>query len=192
MVQRMVPKSYVEKNWPSVKVLRTEENLKYSGGLNFGLNYAFNNRNSDFALITNNDVKVDREVINSFVEVALDQPKAAFVTGKVYYYDHPNIIQTVGKGSDELLWRSGHIGNKEEDKGQYNIIREIPWCDDIYWLVTREIYEKVGGYDTEFEFQAEDFDWQARAKAQGFKIFYTHKAKMWHKDSITIGKHSPF
>jgi len=54
------------------------------------------------------------------------------------------------------------------------------------------VWEKTGGYDTEFAFQGEDFDWQVRAKQHGYKIMYTPNAKLWHKESMTIGKSSPF
>jgi len=65
-------------------------------------------------------------------------------------------------------------------------------CDDIFWLVSGEMYKITGGYDTEFAFQGEDFDWQVRAKLAGFRIIYTPYAKIWHKESMTIGKTSAF
>ncbi|MFA5405513.1 MAG: glycosyltransferase family 2 protein, partial [Ignavibacteria bacterium] len=99
---------------------------------------------------------------------------------------------TVGKKEHQLLWNGGHIGNKELDKGQYDEVAERYFSDDIYILVKKSLYEKIGGYDTLFQFQCEEFDWQARAKEAGFKIYYTPLAKLWHKDSMTIGKVSAF
>ncbi len=185
-------KEWAKDTYPQVYVHRTEENLKYSGGLNFGMEYAFTQKKADFVLITNNDVKADTKVISSFIEIADKHSDAGFITGKVYYYDQPNIFQTVGKKYDPIMWNGGHIGNKEEDNGQYEEVCERAWCDDIYWLVRRELWEKTGGYDTEFAFQGEDFDWQIRAKQLGYKIYYTPKAKLWHKESMTIGKSSAF
>lgn len=183
---------YVKSNWPNVKLIRTNINLKYSGGFNLGLAYAFNQQKVKYVVITNNDVKAGKNLISALVEVAENQHQVAFVTGKVYYYDNPSVFQTVGKNHDSFWWNGGHIGRNEKDEGQYDKIRELSWCDDIYWLVTKEIYNKTGGYDTEFKFQGEDFDWQARAKKEGYKIYYTPKAKLWHKESMTIGKTSPF
>ena len=37
-------KEWSEKNYPDVKVLHTKKNLGYSGGFNFGLEYAFKKR----------------------------------------------------------------------------------------------------------------------------------------------------
>ena len=183
---------WVKNNYPRAYVLRSEKNLKYSGGFNFGMEYAFREKKADYVLITNNDVKADSKVISSLVEVAESDAMAGFVIGKVYYYNTPNVFQTVGKRYDQVLWNRGHIGNREEDEGQYDTVEERAWCDDIYWLVKREVWEKTGGYDTEFAFQGEDFDWQVRAKSLGYKIMYTPYAKLWHKESLTIGKTSPF
>ena len=185
-------KEYVEENWSEVKVLRTEVNLKYSGGLNFGMDYAFGKRKVDYVLITNNDVKADSKVVSACYEVAKTDEKIAFVTGKVFYYDHPEILQTVGKKYDPFWWNGGHIGRNQKDEGQFDEVKELSWCDDIFWMVSRKVYEDLGGYDTEFAFQGEDFDWQARAKNAGYKIMFTPFAKIWHKDSMTIGKSSPF
>lgn len=185
-------KEWVEKNYLKVKVLHAEVNLKYSGGFNFGMDYAFNEKNADYVLVTNNDVKADSRVISELVKTAETDPMNGFVTGKVYYFDRPDVLQTVGKHEDPVRWNGDHIGNRETDKGQYDQVAERIFSDDIFTLVRRSVYEQVGGYDTTFAFQAEEYDWQARAKKLGFKIFYTPLAKIWHKDSMTIGKNSAF
>ncbi len=185
-------KEYVVQNYPKVKVLRTEVNLKYSGGFNFGMQYAFNEKNADYVLVTNNDVKADCRVISELVKTAQTDTMIGFVTGKVYYFDRPDVLQTVGKHEDPVRWNGEHIGNREKDTGQYDHVVERIFADDIFTLVRRSVYEKVGGYDTTFAFQAEEYDWQARAKKMGFKIYYTPFAKIWHKDSMTIGKNSAF
>lgn len=185
-------KEWIEQNYPEVFVLRTEKNLGYSGGFNLGLDYAFNKKNADYVLITNNDVKADSKVITELVKVAETDQKIGFVTGKVYYYDNPNTLQTVGKYEDLIRWNGEHIGNKEVDVGQYDEISERIFIDDVFTLVNKRVYLDTGGYDTNFKFQCEEYDWQARAKKLGYKSFYTPYAKIWHKESMTIGKDSAF
>lgn len=183
---------YVKSNFPQVKVLRTEINLKYSGGFNLGLRYAFEEQAADYVVISNNDVVADNKLVSALIETADNNKEAGFIMGKVYYYEKPDTFQTVGKKYHPVLWNGGHIGRGEKDFGQYDQPAERVWCDDIYWLVKREVYETTGGYDTEFAFQGEDFDWQVRAKQLGYKIMYAPHAKLWHKESMTIGKTSPF
>lgn len=185
-------KDWVENNYPEVFVLRTEKNLGYSGGFNYGMAYAFNQKNADYVLITNNDVKADKNVISELIKVAKTDKSIGFVTGKVYFYDEPDLLQSVGYYADELRWIGGHLGNKQKDIGQFDQVEERVFSDDIFMLVKKELYENTKGYDTNFQFQSEQFDWQIRAKKKGYKIFYTPYAKIWHKDSITIGKISSF
>lgn len=180
----------IQNHYPNVKCLRIIKNRGYSGGFNFGLEYAFDTINADYVLITNNDVKADNRVITSLVETAEKHAKIGFVTGKVYYYDAPDILQTVGKYSHKILWKGGHIGNKQKDIGQFEEERELDFADDVFTLVSRELYLTIGGYDPDFFLQCEEFDWQARGKKANFKIYYSPKAKIWHKESMTIGKNS--
>ncbi|MDD5362908.1 MAG: glycosyltransferase family 2 protein [Ignavibacteria bacterium] len=182
---------YVKSKFPSVKILRIEKNRGYSGGFNIGLEYAFEKNNSDYVLISNNDVEADVNIISELVNVATKDKKNGFIVGKVLFYEHRNIFQTVGMAYDPIRINGGHIGYGEEDKGQYDEIAERHFADDVFILVSRELYEEVGGYDTEFVLQAEQFDWQFRAKKKGYKIMYAPLAKLWHKDSMTIGRNSP-
>jgi GT2 family glycosyltransferase len=182
---------YIKQEFPLVHLIRTENNLGYSGGFNLGLEYAFGKKKADYVLVSNNDVKADAKVISELVKVALTDDKIGFVTGKVFYFDQPDILQTVGKREDPVRWNGGQIGKNEKDTGQYERVEERPFSDDIFTLVSKKLYDEIGGYDPTFFLQCEEFDWQARAKKAGYKIFYTPDARIWHKESMTIGKTSP-
>jgi len=181
---------YVKNNYDSVIVKRLEKNQGYSGGFNFGLNIAFNEMDADYALITNNDVIADKNIISELVKVARTDAKIGFTTGKVYYNEKKDMLQTVGMKYDPVRLNGGHIGIKEIDKGQYDEVCERYFADDVFTMVNKDLYKEIGGYDTEFVLQAEQFDWQMRAKEKGYRIMYTPFAKLWHKESMTIGKHS--
>lgn len=171
-------------------VLDNDTNLGYARGFNIGLKYGFEKNGADYCLIINNDIIIDPRAISELVKVAKTDENIGFVTGKVYYYDKPHILQTVGKKEDPIIWNGEHIGNKEEDKGQYDEIRERYFADDVFTLVIKGLYQDTGGYNPIFFLQGEEYDWQARAKKLGYKIMYTPYAKLWHKDSWTIGKQS--
>lgn len=182
---------FLSENFPQVKILRLVKNRGYSGGFNAGLEFAFETENADYALITNNDVLADMNIVSELVKAASADDSIGFTTGKVYFYDSSTILQTVGMKYDPVRLNGGHIGLLEEDTGQFDKTEERAFADDIFMLVSRKLYYDTGGYDEEFVLQAEQFDWQIRAKLKGFKIMYTPYAKLWHKESMTIGKHSP-
>ena len=127
-------------------------------------------------LITNNDVKADSKVISELVKVAETDPMIGFVTGKVYFYDRPDILQTVGYYEDDLRWVGGHIGNLEKDDGQYDNTEERSFTDDIFMLAKKTLFKTVGGYDTEFQFQAEPVENAItvlqKLKRAGHKIYF--------------------
>jgi GT2 family glycosyltransferase len=173
-----------------IKIIENGKNLGYARGFNVGLSYAFGRERSEYCLIMNNDTVIDRSAISEYVKVAESHEKIGFVTGKVYYYDNPNILQTVGKREHPVRWSGGHIGKGEEDRGQYDMMCERYFADDIFTLVSRRLFEDTGGYDPMFFLQSEEYDWQARAKKFGYRIVYTPRAKIWHKESMTIGRDS--
>lgn len=101
------------------------------------------------------------------------------------------IIQTSykqwGKKEDPIRWNGDHIGSGEKDIGQYENIEERVFLDDVMTLVSRRMYDEIGGYDPQFFLQSEEFDWQVRAKRRGWKFYYTPKAKLWHRVSMSMG-----
>ncbi|MHA1395730.1 MAG: glycosyltransferase family 2 protein, partial [Promethearchaeota archaeon] len=99
-------------------------------------------------------------------------------------------LQTVGKKEDPIRWNGGDIGVKEKDRGQYDKVCERYFADDIFTLVSKDLYKETRGYNPIFFLQCEEYDWQARAKKIGYKIMYTPYAKLWHKESWTLGKES--
>jgi GT2 family glycosyltransferase len=73
---------YVKENFKNVIIRRIEKNQGYSGGFNFGLNAAFNEMDADYALITNNDVIADKNIIAELVKVATTDEKLVLQRAK--------------------------------------------------------------------------------------------------------------
>ncbi|MBD3182835.1 glycosyltransferase [Candidatus Poribacteria bacterium] len=177
---------FVRENFPNVHLVLNGENLGYSEGFNQGIRYA-HQRGADYFLIMNNDTVIDKNALSALMETALTQNKAGFVTGKVYYYDQPDTLQTIGKNDHKILWNGSHVGFKQKDIGQYQQVKEFPFLDDIFVLVSKKLYQEVGGYNPQFFLEAEEYEWQARSKEKGWKFYYTPKAKIWHRVSMSMG-----
>jgi hypothetical protein len=181
---------YMKEFFPEASVVRLEKNKGYQGGFNFGFKFVVNDRNPDYILISNNDVRVDSKAIYELVKVAETDSKIGFVTGKVYFYNikgKRNILQTVGKKSNPVSIVGDHIGSGEEDVGQYDNVEERDFCDDVFLLVRGSVVEKTEGFDEDFIMQYEETDWQFRSKKLGYKIYYTPHAKLWHKVGLSTG-----
>ncbi len=177
---------FVRREYPRVHVLENGANLGYARGFNAGLVFAAA-RGAEYFLVMNNDTVIEAAALQELVRTAQSRPRSGFVTGKVYFFDHPNVLQTVGKVEDPLTWNGDHIGWQEDDHGQHESEEERVFVDDIMTLVDRRLFDEVGGYDPQFFLQSEEFDWQARAKKAGWKFYYTARAKLWHRVSMSMG-----
>lgn len=172
----------------NLTVLKFEQNLGYTIGVNQGLKYLYENSLPDFIMILNNDTILDKNAITALVESLKKNNQKAIVTGKVYYFDERNKIQTAGEIYKNKSKRDSIvIGQGEIDNGQYDHEAERDMIDDILWMFPIELYEKIGGYDETFFIYAEQADFALRAKQNGYKLIYTPNAKIWHMESQSTG-----
>lgn len=177
---------YLQIKFPQVQIVEINPNVGYARGFNAGLKYAAA-RGAEYFLVMNNDTVIDRGALTALVEIAATKDRVGFVTGKVYFYDRPEVFQSVGKHDDPILWNGDYIGWGEKDTGQFEEPAERVWADDVFTLVNRKMYDEIGGYDPQFFLQCEEWDWQVRAKKRGWRIYYSPTAKLWHRVSATTG-----
>ena len=59
-------------------------------------------------------------------------------------------------------------------------------------MVPRKIIDEVGGLPEEFFIYYEEFDWCDQIKRKGYKVYYQPHSLIYHKESMTTGKESPF
>jgi GT2 family glycosyltransferase len=170
-----------------LKLLRLENNRGYVGGINYGLTEG-KKLQTDYFLILNNDTIIEQNSISNLVDCCIKYNNKAIVTGKVYHYDEPNKLQDVGYSyMNRKTLRFYRIGLNEFDEGQYDLMSERDMLDDVFWLFSMKLYQKIGGYSSFFWFNEEQADFALRAKKEGFKLIYTPMAKLWHKGSVSIG-----
>ncbi len=164
-----------------------EKNRGYVGGMNFALETA-SKHNPAYFLVMNNDTLIDPHAIKSLVVTSQKYQDHCIVTGKVYHFDQPAIIQHIGwEFTNKKMLKMRRIGDNVPDQGQFDQETVMDMIDDIFWLLPAQVYKQVGGYSTYFWFNAEQADLALRAVKQGNKLIYTPNAKLWHKGSLSIG-----
>ncbi len=185
--------SYSSKNLakiPSNKkltIIKNDVNEGFPGGCNLGMEYALN-KNTDYILLLNNDVVVNKNFLNELVNFSETDSTIGIVGSKIYSYNEPNILQAAG---GKIGWYSGNIvtyGFQEVDKGQYDKIAERDYVWGTSFLLKQEVLNKISFMDTTFFFGVEEYDYCTRAKKAGFKIFYVPKSKIWHKQGASSKK----
>lgn len=173
-----------------LNIIRLEKNIGYVGGVNHGLEKA-NESGAAYFLIMNNDTLIDVSAISALVATALRYDNNAIISGKVYNYDEKDTLQFIGNAKSTkgpLDFPSYIKHRREKDIGQYDQEMEMGMLDDIFWLIPKSVFEKVGYYSDYFFLYGEQNDYAIRAVKAGVKLIYTPNAKLWHKGSITTAK----
>jgi len=114
------------------------------------------------------------------------------VSPKFHYFFSKGTIEYAGyEAVNPFTGRNGMIGCREEDRGQYNEVRETHYVHGGAMMVPRRVIEEVGAMPEQYFLYYEEFDWSEQVKRKGYKIYYQPEALIYHKESMTTGKSSP-
>ncbi len=186
------PKSILNSQYPEIIYIRSEKNLGFSGGNNLGIKAS----KGDFLYFINNDT----ELIEGSIELILDLFKNVDQLGAVspLIYHHPEVHQSEGEliqyaGTtpvNAMTARNTTIGAGEIDKGQFDKPYPTPYTHGAAMMLPRKVVEKVGMMPEEFFLYYEELDWCEQIRNAGFKIYVEPRAKIYHKESVSVGKMS--
>lgn len=180
-----------------IKLLRSEENLGFSGGQNMGIRYSLQN-GADFVVILNNDTIVDKNLIVELYKgfekgIGIVAPKIYFAKGYEFHKDRYS-QQDLGK----VIWYAGgildlrnvigkHRGVDEVDVGQFDKALDTDSATGCCMMIARETLSDVGFFDDRYFLYYEDADLSMRTKKAGFRILFQPKAILWHKNAASAG-----
>ena len=174
--------SIIQKKYPHVHVIRSEQNLGFAGGNNLGIKAA---RGRHLFFINNDTIFKDFNIqaltdrLDSSDTIAMVCPKIRFAWGN-------NPIQFAGYTPlSPITIRNSAIGCGEEDHGQYDSPHPTPYAHGAAMLIKREAIEKVGLMPDE------ELDWSMMMTRAGYEIWYEPACTIYHKESQTTGQDSP-
>jgi len=176
----------LKKEFPQYTFIYNESNLGFAEGNNVGIRYALK-WGADYVLLLNNDTIVDPGFLGPLVAIAEAGGQIGVVGPMIYFYDAPEVIQSIGAKIN--LWRGSHaiIGIREVDKGQYNKPMEVGYVSGAALLAKRQVLEDIGLLDPEYFLYVEEVDWCFRATKAGYRIMAIPESKIWHKVSASTG-----
>jgi len=175
--------------YPKAKVILNGKNLGFTGGNNVGIRAA----QGDYLFIVNNDTEFTPNLLEGLLEIFNQYPNAGIVSPKFHYFFHKGTIEYAGYNTVNVFTgRNGMVGCREIDNGQYNDIKVTNYAHGGGMMVSREVIENVGPLPEEFFIYYEEFDWCEQIKRKGYKVYYQPKSLIYHKESMTTGKSSPF
>lgn len=177
---------FIKNNFPNIKIVKNSSNLGYSKGFNTGIEYAIDN-GAEYLLITNNDLLLDRKILKAGIALFSEDKKIGYMGGKVYDLNTEKRLQYAGGRTFENFISMPSRGAGELDVGQYEEVEDFDYMDDVCSIVSKELINKVGSYDSDFFFDFEETEWNFRIRSQGYRIVYNPLMKVWHRNHGSTG-----
>jgi GT2 family glycosyltransferase len=181
------PSEIITTQFPEVKYLRSDVNLGFAGGNNLGIKHS----TGSYIMFLNNDTEVDPSFLEPLVELFETNPSAGLASSKILYFNSNDIIQYAGSTCiNPFTGRNKRIGFMEKDHGQYNSIRETDLGHGAAMMVPKKVIEKIGTMPEFFFLYYEEVDWCESIKRAGYKIYFVPQSRVYHKESMSVGKNS--
>ncbi len=179
----------IEKQYPNVQLIRTGKNLGFAGGNNVGLKVA----KGDYFLLLNNDTEVPSNFLEPLVARMQSDERIGAVSPKILFYHQPNTIQFAGfTAINPYTGRGFAIGSKQIDDGRYDVAMPTNRAHGAAMMLSRKVVQKIGLMIDTYFLYYEEMDYCERIKRAGYTIWYESQSKVYHKESVSTGKNSPF
>ena len=175
----------LENEHDNVKVVTYKGEFNYSKINNFGMKYT----KGDYVLLLNNDTEVMESDSLSEMLGCCMRPEVGAVGAKLLYED--NTIQHAGV----VVGFNGYAGHVFNGIGQHDygyMLRPLLNCNysavtAACMMVKKSVFEKVGGFDEQFEVAGNDVDLCLKIRQANYLIVYNAFALWHHYESKSRG-----
>lgn len=172
--------SAVNRKFPQVKVVRSEENRGFAAGVNLGLAQA----QGEAILLINSDVLASFAALSALPAFLDAHPQVGALSPRLCTRE--GAPQAFAYGGDPtlgyLLRRGLHrlLGRGPLHDWAIETPIEVDWVSGACLCVRRETLEQVGLLDERFFLYFEDNDWCLRMRRAGWKVMYVPTVAVVH------------
>jgi O-antigen biosynthesis protein len=169
---------FLRTHFPSVKVVALDNNRRFTGGNNAGVQAA----RHDVVIFLNNDMQVDRDFINPLLQ-GFREGDVFAVSCQVFFQDKTRRREETG--NTKARWRLGFIDQyhgEVPDSGSGAGYSPIFWAGGGSCAFDRNKFLELGGLDTLYDpFYLEDVDLSYQAWKRGWKTLFAPASIVVHK-----------
>ncbi|MBP3255729.1 MAG: glycosyltransferase family 2 protein [Clostridia bacterium] len=145
-------KKYREKTkLGSFNIIENENNLGFGQANNLG----FEKGKSEYVFFLNHDTKLDTDSLK-------------------------NMKEAITNSSDQFVMWEFRQKPYEHPKYYDPLTGETSWASGACFIIKREIFKKINGFDKKIFMYAEDVDLSWKVRLEGYKIKYVPKATLTH------------
>ena len=175
----------VQNYYPNVEIIRSEKNLGYAKGNNFGFKSTI--QQAVYTIFLNNDTFVDPSFIEPLINQLEEEPNTIQVVPKIYFADNKDSIWYAGGNANLAFAQINHRGIRSKDHEKYNLIKEVDYATGCCFCMRTSDFISLGMFDENFQMYGEDVDLSLKARNSGGIITYVPKSQIWHHVSSSIG-----
>ncbi|HEX5024977.1 MAG TPA: glycosyltransferase [Agriterribacter sp.] len=151
----------------------------------FNINCVIKEAQGDFILLINNHTEVTENILDELLAPFLKDPGLGITCPKIRSFHKKNIIQYAGyKPVNMMTGRTTVIGNKMEDRGQFDKPAYIQGAYSGAMMFKKSVIEKTGMLPDNFFIYFDDFDISSRITKKGYRILYQPKAVIYDKQPL--------
>jgi GT2 family glycosyltransferase len=182
-------KEWISNNYPGITVLEGDGNLWWTGAINKGAKYAFEEAGSDYVLLWNNDIKAHSNYFLKLSEILSREPDITIIGSKIYNLFN-NRVWSFGGIFNPKTGKKYMIGLNRTDSDEFNKVIEVDWLTGMGTVVSKKAVEQTGYWDRQnFPQYHGDSDFTYRAKLQGFKLKVFPELLLYNDTSVTGYSH---
>jgi len=168
----------IEKEYPSVKLIKSSENLGYGRGVNLG----FENSTKEYIVVMNPDTKVNEDSIEKLVK-PLKYNQNTITIPKVLFYEGKRINTC---GNIEHFTGLTFTRCLGEDKDCHSKSEYVGGLSGVCFAIKRSNYGELGGFDKNFFMYMEDAELSWRISAYEMKILYVPDSIIYHDYKLEV------
>jgi GT2 family glycosyltransferase len=174
--------SFIKQKYPWVDIVSLPENIGFSAAVNAGIRAS----DSDWVLLLNNDVEVDKGCLEYLARICSSDEEYDFFALKMIDFHKRSVLD--GAGDSVLRGGVGYrLGAMEIDGHMYRIRKDVFGACAGAALYRRTLFDSVGLFDEVFFAYLEDVDLNLRAVRAGKKCCYLPDGIIYHIGSASTG-----
>lgn len=173
---------FLRNTYPGIRRILLNENYGFAGGYNKALAQI----DAEYFVLLNSDVEVTPGWIEAMVQEMDKRPETAACQPKILSLNNRHHFEHAGACGgyiDRLGYpfcRGRLFSSLEEDKGQYDTIREIFWATGACLFIRSKDYFEAGGLDESFFAHMEEIDLCWRLKSRNRSVICVPQSTVYH------------